>query len=241
MKDNWVEINKKLMETNETLKKEVLDHKQTEETLRESMIRQRQIIENSNAGYFLIDFEGYFQYVNSAWLKLHHYENQEEVIGKHFSISQVQDALVDAHANVEQLLNGQEISSGEFSRKCKDGVIEYHDFTARPVIKKGEIVGLEGFLIDSTNRKHMENEKEKLINELQEALENIKTLKGLFPICSSCKKIRDDSGYWNQIESYIQKHSEAEFSHGMCPECSDELYGKEDWYIEMKKENKQKE
>ena len=65
-------------------------------------------------------------------------------------------------------------------------------------------------------------------------------MRGLLPICSHCKKIRDDKGYWNQIEGYIQTHSEAKFSHGMCPECSDELYGKEDWYIEMKKEKSQK-
>jgi len=60
-------------------------------------------------------------------------------------------------------------------------------------------------------------------------------LEGLLPICASCKRIRDDKGCWNQIEDYIQMHSDATFSHGMCPKCSDELYGKEDWYMEMKK------
>ncbi|MBC8439315.1 MAG: PAS domain S-box protein [Deltaproteobacteria bacterium] len=93
---------------------------------------------------------------------------------------------------------------------------------------------------DITERKHLEEEREKLIKELQNSLAEIKTLSGLLPICASCKKIRDDKGYWNQIEGYIQKHSDAQFSHGMCPECSDELYGKEDWYIEMKNEEKQK-
>jgi len=72
-------------------------------------------------------------------------------------------------------------------------------------------------------------------NNLKQVIEEIKTLKGLLPICATCKKIRDDRGYWNQIESYIQRHSEAEFSHGLCPECSDTLYGEEDWYIEMNK------
>ena len=89
-------------------------------------------------------------------------------------------------------------------------------------------------------RKQAEKEREQLINELQEALANVKTLSGLLPICANCKKIRDDKGYWNQIEGYIQTHSEAKFSHSMCPECSDELYGKEDWYIEMKNKEKQK-
>lgn len=60
--------------------------------------------------------------------------------------------------------------------------------------------------------------------ELQKALAKIKTLSGLLPICASCKKIRDDQGYWTQLESYISEHSEAEFTHGCCPECMKKLY-----------------
>jgi hypothetical protein len=60
---------------------------------------------------------------------------------------------------------------------------------------------------------------------LQDALSQIKTLKGLIPICASCKKIRDDKGYWNQLETFIQEHTEAEFSHGICPDCMKKLYG----------------
>jgi K+-sensing histidine kinase KdpD len=60
--------------------------------------------------------------------------------------------------------------------------------------------------------------------ELQEALDKVKQLSGLLPICASCKKIRDDKGYWNQIESYISKHSEAIFTHGICPECTKKIY-----------------
>ena len=69
-----------------------------------------------------------------------------------------------------------------------------------------------------------EHHREKLINELQTALAEVKTLSGLLPICAQCKKIRDDDGYWNQIESYIRKHSEAEFSHSLCPKCAKRLY-----------------
>ncbi len=61
-------------------------------------------------------------------------------------------------------------------------------------------------------------------NKLQEAHNEIKTLSGFLPICSHCKKVRDDSGYWNKIETYIQKHSEAKFSHGLCPECFKKHY-----------------
>ncbi|MBI5551160.1 MAG: hypothetical protein HY911_06585 [Desulfobacterales bacterium] len=77
-------------------------------------------------------------------------------------------------------------------------------------------------------------EKDRLIGELKDALSKVKTLSGLLPICAACKKIRDDKGYWNQIEHYIRGHSEAEFSHSICPECArktmDEIsnYGKKE-------------
>ena len=75
-----------------------------------------------------------------------------------------------------------------------------------------------------TQRKAVEEKKEKVIREREEALAQIKILRGFLPICASCKKIRDDKGYWNQIESYIRKHSEAQFSHSICPECAAKLY-----------------
>ncbi len=74
--------------------------------------------------------------------------------------------------------------------------------------------------------------------ELQEALAKIKTLSGLLPICASCKKIRDDKGYWNRIETYISDHSEAEFSHSICPECTKKLYPQLYDALYPKKENK---
>lgn len=79
-------------------------------------------------------------------------------------------------------------------------------------------------------RREYEEERERLISELKQALASVKTLRGLLPICASCKKIRDDEGYWSQIESYVREHSEAEFSHGLCPDCAHELYG--DYYRE---------
>ena len=83
-------------------------------------------------------------------------------------------------------------------------------------------------------REEAEAEKEKLILELKNTIKEVNTLSGLLPICSSCKKIRDDKGYWNKIEEYIQNHSRAQFSHGICDECADRLYGKESWYQEWK-------
>lgn len=67
-------------------------------------------------------------------------------------------------------------------------------------------------------------EREQLLADLKDALEKVKLLSGYLPICASCKKIRDDQGYWQQIESYIRDHSEAEFSHGICPDCAHKLY-----------------
>jgi len=84
----------------------------------------------------------------------------------------------------------------------------------------------------------MDKERKRLTRELEDAFAEIKTLRGLIPICSQCKKIRDDQGYWRILECYIEKHSEARFSHALCPECSDNLYGDEEWYIEMNQDSK---
>jgi len=79
-------------------------------------------------------------------------------------------------------------------------------------------------LRDISRRKLIEREREQLIQKLQEAMAQVKTLSGFIPICASCKKIRDDKGYWEQVEVYIRNHSEAEFTHGLCPECKKKLY-----------------
>ena len=98
-------------------------------------------------------------------------------------------------------------------------------FNAVPLFDdNAALLGYRGVAKEITDRKHAEAERENLIKELQEALKNIKTLRGLLPICASCKKIRDDKGYWNGLETYIHQHTEAEFTHGICPECMRKLY-----------------
>lgn len=77
---------------------------------------------------------------------------------------------------------------------------------------------------DITDRKRIEMERERLIKELRAALDNIKTLEGILPICASCKKIRDTGGCWSSVESYVSSRSKAEFSHGICPDCVKRLY-----------------
>ncbi len=73
-------------------------------------------------------------------------------------------------------------------------------------------------------RAQFEDESHNSIASLRTALDGVKTIKGLLPICSNCRKIRDDQGYWNMIEVYIEKHTDADFIHGICPSCIKELY-----------------
>ena len=100
-----------------------------------------------------------------------------------------------------------------------------------------ELDAVNGKLVQEIEeRKRTEAEKEQLIIHLQKAMQEVKVLSGFLPICASCKKIRDDSGYWSQIEEYISKHSSALFSHGICPDCVKKLYP--DFHEEMQRRTK---
>ncbi len=94
----------------------------------------------------------------------------------------------------------------------------------------GILIGVQGNISDITERIKSEKKQKELISKLHKAIDEIKSLKGIIPICASCKKIRDDSGYWHQVEEYVSKHTEAEFTHGLCPECTNQIYGKEPWF-----------
>lgn len=145
------------------------------------------------------------------------------------------------------IASGQPLFGGD--GKKIGAVISMHDITrekkARIALEKAyddlerkinerteELVEVNRNLrIEVEERRKTETENKDLIHRLQEALSKVKTLSGFLPICASCKKIRDDKGYWNQIEIYIQEHSEAEFSHGLCPDCVKKLYP--EGYIDM--------
>lgn len=88
----------------------------------------------------------------------------------------------------------------------------------------GRPVRAVGVHLDITRRKHAELERERLIGRLERALAEIRTLRGILPICAQCKRIRDDRGYWEQLEVYLREHADLEFSHGLCPDCAEELY-----------------
>lgn len=102
------------------------------------------------------------------------------------------------------------------------GISELYTF---PILDTdGHAVGIVEYIRNITTRKNAEEEREALIKKLQSALDEIKTLRGILPVCCYCKNIRDDKGSWDQIESYISKHSEATFSHGICPICMKEHF-----------------
>jgi PAS domain S-box-containing protein len=101
--------------------------------------------------------------------------------------------------------------------------------------EEGRIIRIQGAFQDITVRKQVEAEKEKLIKELQDALAEVKTLREFLPICSYCRKVRDDQNYWTQIENYISEHTSTKFSHGICPECYEAMIEPE--LEEMKRKN----
>ncbi len=115
----------------------------------------------------------------------------------------------------------------EFRIITGKGRIKYVHSIAELERKDGLAAALIGTVQDITEKKEQENEQKRLISELQNALGRIKTLSGLIPMCANCKRIRDDCGYWKKIEKYIEEHSEAEFTHSLCPECEEKLYGSE--------------
>jgi len=120
--------------------------------------------------------------------------------------------------------NGKNYTSDDEVFVRKDGTVFPIAVVASPILEKGKIVSAVTAFRDISSQKELEQERLQLILAYEEALNSIKTLKGLVPICASYKKIRDDKGYWNQLEVFIQERTNAEFSHGICPECAKRLY-----------------
>ncbi|MGA7751656.1 MAG: PAS domain S-box protein [Candidatus Sulfotelmatobacter sp.] len=113
---------------------------------------------------------------------------------------------------------------GELMARRKDGSL-FPVEVSSVVFENGEGMPRTCLILrDISERKSAEAERERLIKELQDALARVKGLSGLLPICASCRKIRDSGGAWHNLENYIRQHSEADFTHGICPDCRRTLY-----------------
>jgi len=216
----------------------IIQRKKAEKELKLSMSRLKATLESTTDGILVVDMNGKATASNELYAKMwkipdHVLESNDD----DKALAHVLDQLKDPNAFIKEVraLYADPDEKTFDNLYFKDGrIFERH---SRPQKLDGETIGRVWSFRDVTKRELAQKEREKLISDIQNALAEVKTLSGLMPICSHCKKIRDDKGYWNQIEGYIQKHSDAKFSHGMCPECSDKLYGREDWYIEMKNED----
>ena len=167
-------------------------------------------------------------FFSKRWKEMLGYEEDE--VANHLSEWEKRlhpDDRDAVYADLNRLLHGETpFYHNEHRLRCKDG-------SYRWILDRGKIVSwtednkplkVVGTHTDITQRKEIEIENQKLLRELKDALNEVKTLSRLLPICAKCKRIRDDKGYWNQIESYIRDHSDVQFTHGICPECSRELY-----------------
>jgi len=165
--------------------------------------------------------EGLFIDVNSAFLTTLGF-SRDEVIGRTSTdLNIIADPLL-RRALGDEIAEKGRIRDREIKMRSKNGDIRYELISVEPLFVQDNAYVLTT-MSDITGLKMAEKEKEKLIGELREALAQVKTLSGLIPICAACKKIRNDKGYWQQIETYVRDHSDAKFTHGYCPECAEKL------------------
>ncbi len=204
-----------------------------------ALLKLSTAIEQSPISVVITDLSGAIEYVNPEFERLTGF-SQEEAAGKNLSFLKSGEQTDEFYKNLWATITAGKVWHGTFYNKKKNGALYWESATITPVRNgNGEIINFVGLKKNITRRIHAEEEQEKTIIQLQEALDKVTALSGLLPICANCKKIRDDKGYWNQIESYIEKHSEALFSHGICPECAETLYGDSKWYKKQKdKESK---
>lgn len=176
------------------------------------------IIETMMEFLILLDNNGKILTVNKSTLDALEY-SKEEIIN--MSIEILLSDNFDRGMVLERVLRGEVMKNYEAFLRTKEG----RDI---PVIlsssilreEKEKLVGIVFIARDITEIKDAEEEKNKLIKQLKESIAKVKTLAGLLPICVRCKKITDDKGYWNEVETYVQRHSAAQFTHGFCPECA---------------------
>jgi len=209
------------------ISRDITERKFIEEALQNERNLLRTLIDNLPDKIFFKDVEGRYLLDNLSHLRSMGLTDPNGIIGKNtfdFNPPELAQHYTDDEKQVIQ--NKKEMLDKEELAVHRDtGEQRWHLTSRVPLIdNNGNVVGIVGIARDITEHKRAEVERERLITELQQAIADIKVLSGLVPICSSCKKIRDDKGYWTQLEGYIQAHSQAKFSHGVCPDCLKKLY-----------------
>ena len=181
------------------------------------------IVESTEDAVYGKDLNGVVISWNKAAERIFGY-TAGEIIGHSVSILYPVDHRDELEDIMERIQRGQRVGLYETMRLRKDGRFIPVSVTVSPVKdSRGKVVGGSAISRDITLRKRDEAERFKLIEELTESLKQVKTLSGLLPICASCKRIRDDRGYWQQVETYIADHTDADFTHGICPDCLEKI------------------
>ena len=182
------------------------------------------IVESSDDAIIGQSAEGLIVSWNAAAERLYGY-SAAEALGRSFGMLFPIERSYELVPMLERVRRGERVNHLETAQRTNQGDTVEVSLTISPVqTKELEMVGISITARDVSERKRHERERERLITELKAAMAEVKTLSGLLPICAQCKKIRDDRGYWNQIESFIGARSNAKFSHGICPGCMDHLY-----------------
>ena len=200
--------------------RDITERKRTEEKLRELS----RAVEQSPASIVITDRAGDIEYANPKFIEITGY-TLADVLGKNPRILKSGDKSPEAYRELWETITAGNEWRGEFLNKKKNGGLYWESASISPIRDPaGRITHYVAVKEDITARKQAEAVRDQLFQDLQDALANVKALSGLLPICASCKKIRDDKGYWSQVESYIQTHSEATFTHGICPDCIKKFY-----------------
>lgn len=163
----------------------------------------------------LLGFDGYFRRLNPAWEKTLGYTREELMSRPFLEFVHPDDRERTLRQNAAVRGGGQALSF-ENRYLCKDGSFRWLRWNAAPDAARQ---GIYSVARDVTESKRAAEEREELVRELQTALEEVRTLREILPICSYCRKIRDDENYWHTVESYISQHTATRFSHGICPSC----------------------
>jgi PAS domain S-box-containing protein len=203
--------------------RDITDRKHTEEALRESGEKYRSLASTADSMY-LVDRGYRYLFMNDKHLSRFGLP-LERIIGRLYREFHSETSTREFIEKVEHVFETGTSIQNEY-RSERDG--RYFLRTFSPVKDKEAITTIAVTVAskDISERKQAEEERERLILELTDALSRIRALSGLLPICAACKKIRNDKGYWEQLETYISDRSDADFSHGICPECLKILYPK---------------